>query len=307
MVFPFAVIAPRLSIVVDAKSKARVGRLLYGDFRPDDLTGLFLYARDHCDGRETITDIGAFVAHHNERNKGIVTRSTREWFAVARYHASSLGPRGKSLDWRKMPPATRDYFQIATNRIAAKLIRDKTGLKQATANKIMSELAERLTQNTDGTWTLPTNLSANERSLLQCVSSVMVVKPAFEADRLYKEFAATLKSNGLITRTELSTHGKTLRMLVQLFSVAAMHNCVVQVGDGTTTQLKAKPEADVKQIWVNAAVPGAVPNLPRVNISCSMFTADVDPAVCCHPDLLTKQDWDFEIELSPDRRLSRFQ
>jgi hypothetical protein len=107
--------------------------------------------------------------------------------------------------------------------------------------------------------------------------------------------------------TELSTHGKTLRMLVQLFSVAAMHNCVVQVGDGTTTQLKAKPEADVKQIWVNAAVPGAVPNLPRVNISCSMLTADVDPAECCHPDLLTKQDWDFEIELSPDRRLSRFQ
>jgi hypothetical protein len=119
MVSPFALIAPRLSIVVDAKSKARVGRLLYGDFRPDDLTGLFLYARDHCDGRETITDIGAFVAHHNE---GIVTRSTREWFAVARYHASSLGPHGKSLDCKKMPPATRDYFQIATNRIAAKLI-----------------------------------------------------------------------------------------------------------------------------------------------------------------------------------------
>jgi hypothetical protein len=226
--------------VVDAKSKARVGRLLYGDFRPDGLTGLFLYARDHCDGRETITDIGAFVAHHNERNKGIVTRSTREWFAVARYHASSLGPHGKSLDWRRMPPATRDYFQIATNRIAAKLIRDKTGLKQATANKIMSELAERLTQNTDGTWTLPTNLSANERSLLQFVSSVMVVKPAFEADRLYEEFAATLKSNGLITRTELSTHGETLRMLIQLFSVAAMHNCVVQVGDGTTTQLRER-------------------------------------------------------------------
>jgi hypothetical protein len=288
--------------VVDAKSKARVGRLLHADFRPDDLQNLFIYARDHCDGRRTITDIGAFVAHHNERNKGIVTQSTRDWFAVARYHASA---HGSQLDWRKMPPTTRDYFRIAANRIEAKLIRDKTGLKQAKANKIMNELAGRLTQNADGTWTLPTNLSADERSLVQCVSSVLVVKPAFEANRLYEDFTATLRSNGLITGTELSTHGETLRALVELFAVAAMHNCVIQVGDGTTTRLKAKPEPDVKQIWVNAPVPGAVPNQPRIIISCSMFTADVDPAASCHPDLVANQDWDFEIELSPDKRLSR--
>jgi hypothetical protein len=137
--------------VVDAKSKARVRRLLHGDFRPDDLIGLFLYARDHCDRRKTITDIGAFVAHHNERNKGIVTQSTREWFAVARYHASHLGPLGNQLHWEKMPHATRDYFQIAVSRVGAPLIRDKTGLKQATANKIMNELVERLSQNADGT------------------------------------------------------------------------------------------------------------------------------------------------------------
>jgi hypothetical protein len=87
--------------------------------------------------------------------------------------------------------------------------------------------------------------------------------------------------------------------------VAAMHNCVIQVDDGTTTQLKAKPEPDVKRICVNAPVTGAVPNLPQIIMSCSMFTADVDPAASCHPDLLANQDWDFEIELSPDKRLSR--
>jgi hypothetical protein len=72
----------------DPKSKARVDRLLRGEFRPDDLTGLFLYARDHSDGRETVVDTGNFVANHDERYIGIITRSPREWFAVVRYHMS---------------------------------------------------------------------------------------------------------------------------------------------------------------------------------------------------------------------------
>jgi hypothetical protein len=59
-----------------------------------------------------------------------------------------------------------------------------------------------------------------------------------------------------------------------------------------------------KQIPVNAAVPNTLPHMPRVFISTSMFTADLDPTVHCHPDLLEKQEWDFEIEVAPDKRLS---
>lgn len=290
--------------MADPKSRARVERLLRGDFRPDDLTGLFLFARDHCDGREPVVEIGDFVAHHDERNKGMVTRSTREWFAVARYHVSRFGPYGKPFDSKKMPPTTRDYFKIAVNRIDAKVIREKTGMGRADAYKLMNDVAERLTQSADGTWAIPSNLTKPEVSLIECVSSVMVVQPAFEADRLCDDFIATLKSNGLIKKEELSEHREALRTLVQLYAVATMHNCVVQIGDGTTTQLKAKPEPDVKQIMVNAAVPNAAPNQPRIFMSASMFTANIDPSVHCHPDLVANRDWDLEIEVAPDKRLS---
>lgn len=290
--------------MADPKSRARVERLLRGVFRPDDLTGLFLYARDHCDGREPVADIGHFVAHHDKRDKGIVTRSTREWFAVARFHVSRFGPNGKPLESNKMPPATPDYFKIAVNRIDAKLIREKTGMRRSDAHKLMNEVVERLTQGADGTWALPSDVTKLEVSLIQCVSSVMVVKPAFEADRLCDDFIATLKSNGLITKEELSEHREALRALVQLYALATMHNCVVQIGDGTTTQLKVKPGPDAKQITVNAAVPDAFPNQPLIFINSSMFTADVDPSIHCHPELLANWDWNFEIELAPDRRLS---
>ena len=289
----------------DPKSRARVVRLLTGEFRPDDLTGLFLYARDHCDGRETVADIGNFVAHHDERDKGIVTRSTREWFAVARYHMPRFAPGGPyPLHAKALPPAAQEYFKIAVNRVGAQLIRKKTGLRGAQAYKIMQDLALRLIRNEDRTWSLPANCTATELSLVECVSSHLVVEPAFDADRLSEDFIATLKSNDLITKDELRTHKEGLTQLVQAYAVAAMHNCIVQVGDGTTTQLLAKPNLNDRKIDVLASVPDAVPKAPKVSIAAAMFSANIDPHVCCHPDLLTKV-WDFEVELGPDKRLSR--
>ena len=114
------------------------------------------------------------------------------------------------MEGQKMPPATRDYFKIAVNRIGAKHIREKTGMRRGDAYKLMNDVAERLTQSADGTWMLPNNLTQQEVTLINCVSSVMVVKPAFEADRLCDDFIATLKSNGLITKEELSEHKEAL-------------------------------------------------------------------------------------------------
>jgi hypothetical protein len=289
--------------MADPKSKARVDRLLRGDFRPDDLTALFLYARDHCDGRETVTDIGDFVAHHNERDRGIITRSTRDWFTISRFFLPRFdGSPFPLYDVRKLPPSTRDYFTIAVNRIDASTIRKQTGLRRSKAYKIMTDLAERLTKNADGTWAVPDNVTATEKDLITCVSSWMVGKPAFEATKLCDDFIETLKSNGLITRDEIRKHREDISTLVQLYAVAAMHNCVVQIGDGTTTQLKGKVDLNPKQIRVLAASMPA-PNL-NMTLSSSMFAVDLDPTIHCHPDLLVDGSWDFEIEVTPDKRLS---
>lgn len=289
--------------MVDAKSRAKVQRLLSDDFRPGDLSDLFIFARDHCDGRQTVTDIGDFVAHHNERDRGIITNSTREWFATVRYHMSVFsGGQPVPLDRAKMPTATKQYFKVAANRLDAKLIRDKTGLRRAIAYERLGKIADRLIENGDGTWALPNDLTNAEAKLIECVSSVLVVKPAFLADRLIEDFIVTLKSNGLITKEEAKSNNEFLRTIVQLFAVAAMHNCIVQIGDGTTTKLKARPESPAKHINVNAAVPN--PREPKIFLATSMFTADLDPALHCSTDL-QRSDWDFEIEVAPNKLLSR--
>ena len=288
--------------MADPKSRARVERLLRGEFRPDDLAKLFIFARDHCDGRESITDIGAFIAHHTERDRGIVTRSTRDWFAVARYHMATFGPNGRlPHDSRRMPPETRDYFKLAINRMDPKILREGTGFYRAEAHKIMQDLANKLTKNEDGTWAMSADLSKNEQILVEFISSVLVTKGAFEAESLCEDFIAMLKSNGLITKDEIRQHKDALSPLVQLFAVAAMHNCAVDLGNGTMTQLRATAYDD--GIVVNAMAP--TPHMPRVLLSTSLFTAKLDPSIHCHPDLLLPpRNWHFEIELAPDKRLS---
>ena len=280
-------------------------RLIGPDFRPDDLMGLFLFARDHCDGRESVTDIGDFIAHHDEREKGLITRSTREWCSVARYYASRFGPNGiLPFDFKRMPPATRDYYKIAVNRIDASFIMQKTGMRRAKAYALMLELLKRITPNIDGTWALPNDLKEGEFKLIECVSSLMVIKPAFEGGRLCDDFLATLKSNGLITKDEMSIHRDELNVLIQLFAVATMHNSRIQIGDGTAIRLKGRPHDN--RIAVNAAVPNAVPDQPNIFISCAMFMADLNAAIYCEPELRPNAvDWDFEIELAPDKRLRR--
>jgi hypothetical protein len=285
--------------MVDAKSRARVERIIRGDFRPDDLTGLFLYARDHCDGRESVTDIGDFVAHHSERDKGIVTRSTREWFLTIRFNGYFYPDKPRDLD--RMPPPTKDFLEISVNRLDGEILRKETKLRRSEAYKLMQKIIERLTKNADGTWFI-TNVTPIERRLLECACWYIVSRPAFEADRLCDDFIETLKSNGLITKEEIKQHKKDLDILVKLYAVAAMHNCIVQIGDGTTTQLKARPEIEAKRIEVSAGVPFS--GNPAILIASSMFTVDLDPTVHCHPELISSREWNFEIEVAPDKKLS---
>ncbi|WP_292055531.1 hypothetical protein [Martelella sp.] len=278
-------------------------RLLNGEFRPDDLTGLFLYARDHCDGRETVAEIGHFVAHHNERDKGITTRCTREWFASTRYLVPAFFEDGSGgLDASRLPSTAVEYFRIAVNRVGPATIKKGTGLKPGQANKILQDVIGRMSQNGDSTWRLPNDLKEIETSLLNCVSSTFVSKSAFEEERLVEEFIATLKSNGLVTNDEVREKRATLATLIPLYAVSAMHNCLVQIGDGTTTQLKGSASLD--GIQVSASVPLAAKDGGDIFLVSPMFRTGLSPNQHCSDELVLTT-WDFEIELGPDKRLSR--
>lgn len=84
------------------------------------MSRLFLFARDRCDGREAVQEIGDFVAHHSERTKGIVTRSTKEWFTTARF---AIETSGRVLDDpQKLPSVTPEYLRANVQRLGLKYL-----------------------------------------------------------------------------------------------------------------------------------------------------------------------------------------
>ena len=178
--------------MVDARSRARVERMIAGDFRPDDLTHLFLFARDRCDGREAVREIGDFVAHHAERVKGPITRSAREWFAIATFVAWQFS--GQALDARSLPAVFPDYLRATLRRAELKVAGSRVK-----AMKSLEDAIAKFTQAADGTYSQTSLLDQREVDLLNLLTSQIVAKAAFSGERLYRDFIATLKSNGLIS------------------------------------------------------------------------------------------------------------
>ena len=133
----------------DAAQRARVERLLRGDFRVDDLTRLFLYARDRCDGREPVQEVGDFVAHHDERTKGLITRVTRDWFSIARVWGAVVQLK-QQLDPQNMPDTFPDFLWANLRRQPAIISRNpKITRKQA--ERRLPDIVKHFIHKPDGT------------------------------------------------------------------------------------------------------------------------------------------------------------
>ena len=86
--------------MANAGMRIRVKRLLHGKFRPDDITTLFLHLRDRHGGRESVREMGDFVAHPDRRDRGMTAKQVGTWFTYMRFRLlAQQGP----LDIMNLP------------------------------------------------------------------------------------------------------------------------------------------------------------------------------------------------------------
>lgn len=289
--------------MADPKSRARVERLLDSKNRTEDLVHLFLYARDRCDGRESVQEIGDFVAHHSERSKGIVTRSVRDFFSITKFFGPLFGPGGPyDVDPQDLPNVTPDFLKACFRNLDNSIIKSKAGMSKTRAYPVLQSLVHALHKKSDGRFCLPKATKA-EIDLFQCLTTHIAPKPAFDGFKLFEDFCATLKSNGLITKEELRK-ASAFRPSVLLFAVSIMHNSTIQIEDGSKIRLCAHPDAN--GLGVGAAVP--VRNIGQANavsFGSDIFKADVAADEFCSRSLIEIADWSsVEVELGSDGKLA---
>jgi len=281
----------------DMGLRARVERLLRGDLQIDDLTRLFLYARDRCDGRETVQEIGDFVAHHDERTKGIITRETRDWFITTRVMMSAMKT---PLQSDKLPTNFREFLAASLRRLGAGI--KQSGFRLRDAHHILRTLSTKFIANSDSTLAISPRHTQKERALIAALSGHITARPAFTSDRLFQDFSETLKSNALLERTELRDFIK-LQPAISLFAVSVMHNCVIQIGGGLTCKLTAFAHGPDGTIEVNAPVPTLAD--PAILVSSSIYSAGLPAAQYCDAALLSAQKWDFDLEVTEATKLAK--
>ena len=282
----------------------RVERILRGDLREDDVTRLFLYARDRCDGRESVQEIGDFVAHHSKRTKGIVTKSAREWFAIIRCGSPAF--LGKPLDPQRLPKDFPAFLHAMGRRLERKLIRRQTGLRQSEAVALIPGIVIKLYTNADGTYAIYPFYSPNELAVINCFLRNTVVSPAFTGDKLFNDFVATLHKHDLLKINEIDTFTKS-RHFILLYAAIQMHQCSIVIDEETTARVYLTAHKD-GNLQVDCGVPikTGMWNIPLINFASALFETDLHSKDCCDEELLAAPlPWEFALEISSSGMLRR--
>jgi hypothetical protein len=268
--------------MADPRLRTRVERLLRGDVRVDDLMMLFLFVRDRNDGREAVQEIGDFVAHQSDRTKGIVTREVRDWYRITSFMFPRRVAGAKKLDRKHLPTEFPAFLQAALRRASLISMRDHAGLRRADAAQLLPSILRKLERNKDGTLALTTDHTKTELQLIEFLCGHLHARPAFDGKRLLDEFSATLKSNALLRKEEVTSFG-SLQTAIALFAAACMQNCTIQLGDGKTSWLGV---CLTDSIDVYAATPFDLAK-GHAYAASSIFSTGVAPLEHCVFELLS--------------------
>jgi hypothetical protein len=202
----------------------------------------------------------------------------------------------------RLPANFGDFLGASLRRTPESTLREKTRQSRANAETMVKKLAGKLAANDDGTRFLPGPLLRQELELLHCLTSYLTVRPAFTADRLFSDFQATLKSHGLLQRGEMKPF-EALKAPVALFAATVMHNCTIQIGDGSSLKLKLGIKTEDVQIL--ATVP-FVEAEGEYHLASAIFSSKLKTSDCFAPRLAASlEPWDFDVELTPEGKLDR--
>lgn len=181
-------------------------------------------------------------------------------------------------------------------------------MSKADSAKLVPGIIKKLIRNSNDTYAFPHTLTRTELSLIACLSNYLVAKPAFDADRLYDDFATTLKSHGLLRKEEL-TQFEQLKAGLTLYAVAIMHRCRIRIDNVISTELTAVGHKGA-HIDVCSAISTDIASSKTgtIKIACAIFSTELKTESNCEPDLLAAPaPWDFELEVNGNMRLGRLQ
>lgn len=210
----------------------------------------------------------------------------------------------KQIQPSKLPANFPQVLDAVMRAIDHRAIKERTGISKSEAVAMLPNLAARIaaSPNQDGTLALPSDLTPVERKLIICLTSVLIVRPAFTDQKLFEDFRDTLRTRDVLHKGEAKAFER-LRPTITLYAMAAMHRCTLRLGDGAVATLKVgAPEHDM--LAVLAYSPETTSSPEPVGIGFAIFSSSLPAAQYLDLRLAQIPDWGtVELEVTPNRLL----
>jgi hypothetical protein len=210
----------------------------------------------------------------------------------------------QQLDPQNMPDTFPDFLWANLRRRPAIISRNpKITRKQA--ERRLPDIVKHFIHS-DGTLSISSFHSVEDQQIISAIASDIIVQSAFDDNRLYSDFSATLKSHGLLKKEEFVAF-KELNPVITLFAVSAMHNCEIVLADKLSVKLKAACHPG-GHIDVSAPIPIPAPALVGTDhflLSSALFKTALDVSYC-EPELAAEpQAWNYFVEVTPNKKLGK--
>ena len=281
--------------MIDDDLRARAKRFLTGQRRVDDLDRLYLDLRERTHGRASFREIGDFVAHRGERNRGPVTQVVRD--VITSVSVWSLGFRDKKPTYAELAQAACANFRLASD----KQLKDGCGLKRPAVKKLLDGVLPRFERGGP--------IDDKELRVLLYLANRFIWKPAFTADEVVKELCDVLTLNNIITKSDQPAL-LAARDFVSLYALIRMHGTTIALENGTSAELLAgyANQHGILEVKVQIEFDDA----PKpISSPVCMYLTTLKPEDHCDPSLLAPANdylarvWRTPLEIGDDGKLRR--
>lgn len=266
----------------------RVARLLRGDRHVTDLDRLFSDLRSAVPGRPTVTELGDFAAHRQERDKGVVIKRAADMQVSGRIWVRQLLGIAPSLDEARA--AGYANLNVATDE----QIRNRLGVSRQAARSRFVQGMNKLAKKK--------KVNQKERDAINYLGTSFLWLYAFDDRQLIQELSDVLVEAGALA-TEDREAFASLAPFVTLYALALMNGARLRFTDYTTAPLRLCVRAGSNTLWIKAEIPIEDIGKP-IGCRLPVFQTSLNAAACCAPELLENPAlMDGPVEIGAEGRL----
>ncbi|RXR30277.1 hypothetical protein [Sphingobium fluviale] len=273
--------------------RQRIERYIRGDCRVADLDRIFLGLRDRCHGLASIREIGDFVAHRDQREKGAVTDTVRD------IHLSLDSwlhqGEGRFPDLAKAKRICAANLRTTTDaQLDARLGLRREVVRSVLAQAIRKMEADRFEK-----------VTKREQAVFNYLAGAFIWNPAFTDEQVGSELAGLLTKAGALRPVERAAFDANCNFLT-LYVTALMHDTAVVMDDGSRFELFAGFDNDQRRIEVKARIELAGWGKRVTAPVCIFWTRLIGTDHCSDDLAAVPGKWSGAIEIDPSGRLATF-